>query len=214
MKEAEQLSDWVMHYYEKPEPEQVPSEFIQMNKAGFLDRPDSQFIFITFLSELMNRNPDRIATWVNQLQEFSQPQKRLLWAAAWQSRTDQGTALLKKLSESLTGEDKEYVLALLARKAEPFDQKPIQSPGALDLLWACFFASGDERYVNRVIDALKLSEGHGGDILIGAAASFSLGSNARTHPKVMKICLEAQRARPELSNELGKVIENANGTDK
>ncbi len=214
MTEAEQVNDWVMHYYEKPQPDTVPSEFIRIGKLGFLDRQDSQFVFITFLSELMNRNPDRIETWVNKLQEFSQPQKRLLWAAVWQSRTDQGIALLKKLSETLSGDDKEYVLQLLSQSTVPFDKKPIESPGALDLLWACFFASGDERYVNRVIDALKLEEGHGNDILIGAAARFSLAANARTHPKVLQICQEAQRARPELGDALGKVIEKASQTDK
>ncbi len=68
---------------------------------------------------------------------------------------------------------------------------PIISPQALDMLWATFFATGDERVVRRIISVLQLSKDNkSAEALIGTSALWSLKSNAKQHEKVMAICKE------------------------
>lgn len=89
------------------------------------------------------------------------------------------------------------------------------SPTRNDLNWACFFASGEPRYVENLIATLE----HWPDranlnlFMTSASAKWSLSSNARAHPAVAEI-LEAaaseegeagRQAREALSLPAGEV---------
>ncbi|MGB5105268.1 MAG: hypothetical protein WBP29_08760 [Candidatus Zixiibacteriota bacterium] len=59
-------------------------------------------------------------------------------------------------------------------------------PGVNDMMWGGFFASGDLRYVERLISELQFCDNQDSVYLYltGATAKWSLGSNSRQHPKV------------------------------
>jgi len=205
--DAKSINDSIMHYYQKPEPEKVPDMLHKAAKMGLLDRDDTKYIFATYLGELMRRNPDKVDAWVASMSDFTESQKRLLMAALWQANLPQATEQLKKMASTLTGDDKKFFDQLLEKPATPLETKPITAPGQLDLLWACFFASGDTKYVSRIVDALAMENESGTqNILIGSAAKFSLTANAKEHETVMRFLKQAEEARPKESRKLREII--------
>ncbi len=73
------------------------------------------------------------------------------------------------------------------------DQIPV-SPEKNDMNWACFFATGDLRYLNGIIETLQYLEERS-DInlfLTAASAKWSLSSNARSHMTV-RVAMEAMK---------------------
>ena len=93
-----------------------------------------------------------------------------------------------------------------------FLKDTISSPSFLDALWGSFFATGDDRYVQRLISALPMldTKGDVARMLIGGAAQWSLTSNAVQHPKVMEICEKELKTLPDDQKPtLEKIIESA-----
>ena len=68
------------------------------------------------------------------------------------------------------------------------------SPAKNDMNWACFFATGDFKYLNSIIEVLKYLDDRK-DInlfLTAASAKWSLSSNAKSHFKV-RMAMEAMK---------------------
>lgn len=181
-----------------------------------LDREETKYILASFMAELMRRNPDQVDAWVASLSDITESQKRLLMAALWQANLPQATEQLRKMTSTLKGEDKKFFDKLSEKPATPLETKPIAAPAQLDLLWASFFASGDTKYVDRVIDALAMYNQSGTqNILIGGAAKFSLTANARQHETVLRFLEQAADARPNESKALREIIAKASqGKDR
>lgn len=83
------------------------------------------------------------------------------------------------------------------------------SPGQNDVLWGAFFASGDRKYLTRLMEQLDhMGERKDLNLFVTAgSAKWSLASNARTHPVVkaaVKAALEA--AKEPLATELRDVL--------
>ena len=91
---------------------------------------------------------------------------------------------------------------------------PINSPMVLDMLWGAFMASGDEKYIIRIISALPnvnidIKEDHS-KFMIGGTARWLLTSNAIQHEIVFKICKEQVSRQPEeISNILCEILAKA-----
>ena len=58
----------------------------------------------------------------------------------------------------------------------------VASPDDLDVLWAAFFATGDNQHLDRLADAAMSSD----NTLLADAAKWSLNSNYRQHPAVQQ----------------------------
>ena len=56
------------------------------------------------------------------------------------------------------------------------------NPGDVDVLWAAFFATGGNQYLDRLADSAMSSD----SALIADAAKWSLNSNYRQHPAVQQ----------------------------
>jgi hypothetical protein len=87
---------------------------------------------------------------------------------------------------------------------------PIDSPAMLDRLWAVYFVTGDETAVQRIIsvvhwyeDGKTLNEG-----LLGGAAQWSLGVNAKRSARLRKI-IEKELATSDVITKrlLGEILE-------
>ena len=80
------------------------------------------------------------------------------------------------------------------------------------MLWGCFLASGDTRYVDKIIDALPMMKDESDQrrTLIGLAARWSLTSNAKQHKVVLKFCKKRlANSSKELKPLLEEVIKKA-----
>src|ERR1019366_1352485 len=106
----------------------------------------------------------------------------------------------------------EKVRVFSAKQPPNLLKDEITSPQFLDALWASFFATGDERYVWRLISALPMvdTKGDVSKMLIGGAAQWSLTSNAIQHGRVMEICEAQLNTLPDDQKPaLKKVIDSA-----
>jgi len=214
----DQLNEWLTYYYLHPRPDLVVSAVQYMSGQGLLLKPNASTPFCIFLANVFAANPAKVETWFEELRTGKEDQRSALALTLWRANTSGSESLLKALSKEGSAPFQQYVNELLADNHHPdLLHNEIDKPGRLDALWAGFFATGDERYVKRIIGALPLFQEKDdvGQMLIGGAAKWSLASNAYQHPKVMQIC-EAQLKElpPDQQAVLAEVIKTARERQK
>jgi hypothetical protein len=184
--------DWLTSYYQNPQPERFVTGVRQMIARGTLSAPATE----AFLSRLLAKNSAKIAVWMAALADLSDRDKELLHQAIWLADTDAGRAYLKH----------QKLATLLKDPAPDLLKQEIDSPAAIEMLWGCFFATGDEAPIRRIVSALKYSQCAGAmeryetskktaddwqqahhDAIFRAAVS-SLSTFWRQHPRVKEIC--------------------------
>lgn len=201
---------WMTYYYLHPQPDLLVPALQYADSTGLIEK--GQAPLTAFVSRVFAQNPDRIKDWANDLKGLSNRSKPMLWSALWWSTTIPGKEALDSLMTTLTEKQKTEVISQMAHPAEPIEQMEIKSPEVLDELWGAFSATGDVKYVNRLMTVLPWAQNANGDLnrmMIGSAARWSLTSNAQQHPLVLKACIEARSTKPELKSLLDRVIADA-----
>jgi hypothetical protein len=205
---APDLVQWMTYYYMHPQPDLLVPALVFADSNGFVQKGEAPLT--AFVSRVFAENPKRIQGWIGQLTPaMSAKSQPMLWSALWWSNTVEGKEVLNKLLVALPQKSQEYLLAQMAKPAEPIENMEIKSPEVLDELWGAFSATGDEKYVTRLMSALPWSYDPSGDfnrLSIGGAARWSLTSNAQQHPKVKALCLKARETHPELRKALDQVL--------
>jgi hypothetical protein len=205
----EQLNEWMMHYYQHPQPALTISAVKFMAKEGTLAKDDAQLPIATFLAQIFLQNPEKVQQWRTQLITGTDDQLKTVVLAFWMSGNQ---SQLKLVISGNSGSVSEYAEKLIANRVPDLLNDEIANPGFLDMLWGSFFATGDERYVQRIISVLPLVKEKKdiAKMLIGGAAQWSLTSNAKQHKKVMDICISEQKKLPADQAEiLAEVIKRA-----
>jgi hypothetical protein len=86
-----------------------------------------------------------------------------------------------------------------AKPAPDLRTMALDDPGALDMLWGAFMASGDVAYPRRLVDLLDGKESSAATGALRAAllgsAAWSLASNAAQHEPVLRLVREEQPKR-------------------
>lgn len=88
---------------------------------------------------------------------------------------------------------------------------PVESAEQLDKLWAEYFRSKNPWAVKRIISTLKLNTEslNVENAAIGAAAQWSLESNAKLHPEILEICKDSlKHTKGNLQKLLREIINN------
>jgi hypothetical protein len=214
----EELGAWMQAYHAAPKPEDVAGAIGSMHDNRLLAQPGTAAPAIGFLSAVFARHPDRVVFWLgDDLSRFSEPEQRSLLQAVWLSGTSQSRAIL-------AGVGPEKMLAMFKRDLSQVapsapDRMTVRSPGDLDFLWGRFFGSGSAEPVQTIISALRLKnvkrETSPGKFdalppLTGAAAQWSLTSNASRYDRVLEICrAELLTATGETADLLREVLAKA-----
>jgi hypothetical protein len=202
------LVQWMTYYYMHPQPDLVVPAILFADQNGFVQKGEAPLT--AFLSRVFAENPKRIEGWVGQLAPaMSSKSLPMLYSALWWSNTLEGKEVLGKLAASLPQKTQEYLMAQMAKPAEPIEEMEIKSPEVLDELWGAFSATGDDKYVTRLMSTLPWNYDPSGDftrLSIAGAARWSLTSNAQQHPKVKALCLKARETHPELRKALDQVL--------
>lgn len=205
------LIAWMTYYYLHPQPDLLVPGILLADKQGLLD-DTGRAPLMAFVSQVFSQNPGKIKTWSEQLQALKPTSKSLLYTALYWSPAPEARETLDKIIQTLPEKAQAELKTQTAHPAEPIEKMDITTPAVLDELWGSFCATGDERYVNRLLTVLPWCDSDGKDLMklmIGGAAKWSLTSNAEQHPRVMSICLKARDCRPELKKVLTEVIEKA-----
>ncbi|MBM4002970.1 MAG: hypothetical protein FJ295_06720 [Planctomycetes bacterium] len=143
-----ELGRWVMSFYRHPEPDQITRRVRQMAELKLLrgNRPEA---YEMFLGQVMRANPDKIADWLDELNDLPVVDRAVVHRAAWVSQTDEAKKWLL-----------DHGKVELSRRAPP----PIVAGGPmafepyhLDQLWEWFFATGDDKPVRRIVDFFQIA---------------------------------------------------------
>jgi|SRR5208282_1500389 len=208
----DQVEEWLTYYYQHPRPDLLVSALRFMSKDGWLQKSDAQAPLVAFLSRVFIANPDRLKGWAADVANDSEDEKVTVATALWMVDGDKSQEVLGAITRDGPATFQVKVKSLQANRPPDLLKDEINSPQFLDALWGAFFATGNERYVQRLISALPMLDAEGDvmKMLIGGAAQWSLTSNAVQHPKVMEICEAELRILPEDQKpELTKIIKSA-----
>jgi hypothetical protein len=208
------LERWMTYYYLHPQPDLLVPALMLADQKGLL-QGDAQAPLTAFVSQVMAQNPTRIPGWFQQLQVLKDKSKSVILTALWWSNTKEGKEQLAAVIKSLPEKAQADLQSQCAGNATPIEKMDINSPAVLDELWGAFCATGDEKYVNRLMTTLPWVEGAEKDynkLMIGGAARWSLTSNAQQHPKVMKLVLRTRDTQPALRKVLDQVVSGGKKT--
>jgi len=151
-------------YYLHPQPELIDSAIAFVSSSGIATRPNAKAPLLMSFSCLFS------------MYDSTQKEK---WIKTIKG-TDEPAKLL--LTKSINQKPSDFL-----------NNMPL-SAAKNDMHWACFFATGDYKYLNEIIFALKhLDNRKDIDLFLTAAsAKWSLSSNAKNHFKV-KMAMEAMK---------------------
>jgi hypothetical protein len=202
-KDKKELSDWICHYYQHQEAGLLEaavralSEF-KLIGSGYAEK-DS--FAVGFLSEIFAQNPDRVADWLRETGDLPYPgPKAVVWTAAVSSDSLQAKEAMQKIADASDPPVRSFIRSLLLFPAYDFLKNPVLYPEFVDIMWGKFFATGDARYVAKIISALGLADqttAWDNKAMAAREAELYLVVYAGKYPEVMSLCEEELPRQPE-----------------
>ncbi|HVS53721.1 MAG TPA: hypothetical protein VHD62_15300 [Opitutaceae bacterium] len=181
---------WLETYYLDPQPAELPHAIQRLSREGYFDRAGNIPIAIGFISTIFAQHPERVDAWLVELNGLPLKHQRLIAASLWQAGHPLGAELLPRLAEFQA--DRAAVASLASKPSTDILDTPVVSPQSMNLRWGAFLASGDERHIVAVLEAI------GSDIpALGATAQRALAQDAAAHPRVLEICRAQLEREPE-----------------
>jgi hypothetical protein len=174
LKTIDDVGEFMQTYYRQPRPELIASLIQALHSSGFVQRATNEPDVIGFFSEVFAANPDRLSQWQALIAKQDEQTK---------------AALGRALSVSRAG----GVLNLEGHSAALNDE-----------YWAAFFATGNPKFIDRLVDQLRYFDERDDFGLFGAGgtAKWSLASNAQTQPEVRLAIEEAKLKADKRTQEL------------
>lgn len=191
---------WFAFYYKAPHPERLTASLRYMKQNAYLqDYPD---IASVFLAHVMTANPQHLKHWVDtEWQEFGGAEWSVILVSLWMVDTTESKALMVKNLERADETHRERIKGLKDRNPDVIDplKADIVDPRQVNLVWAAFSATGDERYVRKIIDQVHLygEVRDETDAAIGEAAIMTLANNAMQHDLVAQLCNRMDNTHPD-----------------
>ncbi|MBY0358107.1 MAG: hypothetical protein K2W82_08910 [Candidatus Obscuribacterales bacterium] len=209
------LKAWMTFYYLHPQPE-LTVQAINFADKENLFQGNSLAPLQAFFSRVFAQNPDKIKAIFSETKAVKDTSRSFILSAIWGSDSKEGGELLNTLANQLPEKAKNEFLKEISKKAPAPEAMPIDSPDVLDMLWACFSASGNEKYVKRIMTVLPGDKENKdlNKMLLASAAKWSLASNAEQHPKVMEICRTTESENPDLKVYMQEIIAKAEPAKK
>ncbi len=152
-----EFEDFAHTYYLNPKPELVADAILFMDKLKLLERENAQPPFLAFFALVFQKNQGSVSEWEETIRSTNGKAKKVL---------------LEAMS--------------MAKQEDPIMKIQEHSPSVNDMYWGAFFATGDDRYLGKLVDELRYVDERDSLELFGtgASAKWSLASNALLHEKV------------------------------
>jgi hypothetical protein len=181
---------WLETYYLNPQPAELTRNISALSREGYFEKSGHTAIAIGFLSSVFAKNPDQVESWLLELRGLPANHQRLLAAAVWQAGLPLGSDLLRAHAKS--SPVRADVEKLASSPSVEVLHTQVHSSSSMNLQWGAFLASGDERYIVNVLDAIGTDRPG-----VDAAARVALAQNAAAHPRVLDICRTQLDRQPE-----------------
>lgn len=178
----------LMEFYRLPSPDIFPELIMDLSEQGIFENTSSHVPALFFMSEVFRTHPNKAEKWCISLAQADAPVKFAVGFAIKNSDIPVATQCITE-HLGLSEEDQKIL-----EEVKPYNpiEETYTSPALLDALWGMFVASGDTRYVHRIIDALE-EEIDGTKNMASMAAAWSLESMASDHPLVKEALLERSK---------------------
>lgn len=180
---------WLETYYQNPQPNRLPAAVAELSSSGYFEQKGHIPLAIGFLSTVFAQNPNRVDEWLFAMDDLPVSTQRLVACALWQSGNPKGADLLANLAEDSSIRRK--VLNLAASRSLAVENTPVLSTQSMNLQWGAFLASGSEKPVVAILEAM------GERPSLDADARVAIAQNAAAHPRVMEICRAQLDRQPE-----------------
>jgi hypothetical protein len=198
---------WITFYYADPQPGRTVAAMRFLSERGDLGKNPAPIA--VFFGRLFAQNPKSVAQWVEDLRSTSEDAHFVTALAIWFSRLDDRDALLQRLGEGGSPRMARYVALARSDVAPDLTTIEVQQPVELDMLWASFFATGDTRFVERVVRVLSPWMQPGSGASLPVAARWSLMANATAHSRVLEFCRQQASQEPEREATLNDIVAQA-----
>jgi hypothetical protein len=208
---VDSLSRWMTYYYANPQPELLVPALLFADKEGLL-KGDTVAPLQAFAARVMAQNPGKVKEWFTKLGPMSEIGKTVVLTSIWWSNTKEGKELLDTVASGLTEKSKSEFREQVNSAPPTVETMEISSPDILDMLWASFSATGDTKYVTRLMTVLPWGRPDAKDLpkmLIASAARWSLISNINQHARVKECCESTLNTNSDLKPYLEKVLAEA-----
>lgn len=171
---AKDIEELTQTYYEKPRPEIITAVIRALQATRLFYTANAIPPYVGFFSEVFTANPGRVAVWREHIASLQHPTKGVLEWAMSVSK-DGGVLQIEGQSAALN-----------------------------DMYWGAFFASGNERYVYKLIEQLRLVDERDDreTFAVGGASKWSLASIARSHARVRAILEAAKTSSDQRTREI------------
>ncbi len=203
----EELSDWLTFYYRSKQPEDIPS-FIRRSGAEGLLRGKTLPPLLGFLTGFVAESPDHGKAALAAARSLPAPDYQAVVIAVILGTKPQSEAN-GEARGALDAYGRKLLAALDAAGIRAKDDVRPISPHALDFLWGVFFATGDAHAVLPIVATIVIPQDSRDamELAVHGAARWSLRSNARQHPAIMKLCRqEIAHQPPEIAAELREIV--------
>jgi hypothetical protein len=198
--------DGFTDYYQNPDPNSLPDLLYCYSQEIPTDDHSSVNLLALYLATALDSAPQMAKPSFEKAITLPRKQTVIAVTAAWLMKKPEGKEFLRQAVKlSLP-----HAKRLLAKKPPNF--KGIANPSAfhLDCFWSIFLASGKVWPVQKIISTLAFIQNNGEKVFVGYAAKLSLISNAKSHPKVLKIIREEKKhAPPFIKQQLQEIINDA-----
>ena len=189
---ARDYSQWMSHYYETPQPDQIVSAVYSLSQEGYFDTAEHRASSIGFFASVFAKNPDRVDGWMADFRNLPTADQRLMAAALWYSGLPGGGDRLRKLARSSSPAIRTEIEQLASQKPVSLRDTPVLSESSLNLQWGAFLATGDSQHIVNVLAALGSREPG-----LSNRARYALAHNAAAHRRVYEICQTQLARQPE-----------------
>jgi hypothetical protein len=209
----DEFSNWVTYYYLSPQPQRLSSGLKYFCNSKLYNNELMLPMMSFFVAALKDKDAILEKTYVEMNKSGTNTQRIFFLDVLWLINTNKSRNLIDKAANEWTAEAVQNKIKQ-QKQSRPYDALiiPIVSPQVLDMLWATFFATGNEEAIQRIIYALPLAdEKQASKLLIGNAAKWSLESNAKQHKKVLMICKkELKKQKGSTRNLLEEILDKVN----
>ena len=87
---ADQVEQWMSHYYENPQPDVIPMALAGLRDGGYQSDEGAAESLSSFLGLVMRANPELIEDWLSTFRDLTTEEIQVLAHALWLSNTQEG----------------------------------------------------------------------------------------------------------------------------
>jgi hypothetical protein len=196
---------WMENYYQHPDPKAFVQAVCSLNQDGYFNEPDQQATAYGFFSTVFKQYPKQVDSWLQATRFLPMPARRTLAIAAWAAGDPAGPRQVRETFSVYNFPVRSEVDRILATGPMSADKTPVDSVESMNLRWGAFLASGDEKHIITVLEALGSNKPG-----LATSARYALAQDAASNPRVLEICREQLDRQPHaISEEIRAVVEDA-----